>query len=138
MFVPQRPGVVSYKQCAEDEDFAGTFDFYKKAHCAPVNVNDYVAAFYDEHWWVGLVIQFDTETNDVLIKFMAPHGPRVTFSWPKVDDIFWVPRHNIITVLETPTTSSSGRNYHGIKIITQLLLNPGHHLSLIHFHTLFL
>ena len=38
MFVPQRPGVVSYKQCAEDEDFAGTFDIYKKSHCAPGNV----------------------------------------------------------------------------------------------------
>ena len=88
MFVPQRPGVVSYKRCAEDEDFAGTFDFYKKAQCAPVNVNDYVAAFYDEHWWVGLVTQFDTETNDVLMKFMAPHGPRATFSWPRSDDIF--------------------------------------------------
>ena len=60
MFVPQRPGVVSYKRCAEDDD--------------------YVAAFYDEHWWVGLVTQFDTETNDVLIKFMAPHGPRATSS----------------------------------------------------------
>ena len=110
MLVTQRPGVVSYKRCAEDEDFAGTFDFYKKAQCAPVNVNvnDYVAAFYDEHWWVGLVTQFDTETNDILIKFMAPHGPRATFSWPRRDDICWVPRHDIITVLETPTTSSSG------------------------------
>ena len=111
VFIPEEVGVVAFKRCAEDEFFAGRYNFNSAIADIRPQKQDFIASFYDEHWWVGLVIDLDDKSNDVLVKFMSPHGPSSSFSWPRRDDVCWVPGSAIIRILKTPSTTSSGRSY---------------------------
>ena len=113
VFVPQGNGVIAFKRCAEDESFAEMHNFLSTSQNADIHPKkqDFVASLYDEHWWVGLVVDVDTESNDVLVKFMAPHGPSPSFKWPTRDDVCWVPGSAILRILQTPSTTSTGRSY---------------------------
>ena len=92
------------------ESFAGRHNFNSAIADIRPQKQDFIASFYDEHWWVGLVLDLDDESNDVLVKFMSPHGPSSSFSWPTRDDVCWVPG-SAIRILKTPSTTSSGRSY---------------------------
>ena len=113
LFAPQEVGVISYKRCADDTEFAGRFDFLNFSAVQQITPKDQdlVAALYDDHWWVGVVQMLDGDSDDVFVKFMAPHGPSVSFYWPSREDICWVLKCDILAILSTPSTSSSGRNY---------------------------
>ena len=113
VFSPQEIGVVSYKWSPDDKEFSGTFHFFKKSTLPEINpsIGDFVAANCDEHWRVGMVLRKDSETDDVLIKLMTPHGPNSNFTWPIREYSCWVPKSDILRILQVPSTSSSGRSY---------------------------
>ena len=113
LFAPQKVGVISYKRCADDTEFAGRFDFLNFSAVQQITPKDQdlVAALYNDYWWVGVVQMLDGDSDDVFVKFMAPHGPSVSFYWPSREDICWVLKCDILAILSTPSTSSSGRNY---------------------------
>ena len=54
LFAPQKVGVISYKRCADDTEFAGRFDFLNFSAVQQITPKDQdlVAALYDDHWWV--------------------------------------------------------------------------------------
>ena len=55
---------------------------------------------------IGMIAEVDIHNVDLKIKFMHPHGPSKSFSWPSRDDYCWVPTVNIITHIKVPTTKS--------------------------------
>ena len=63
---------------------------------------------YDGFWWIGLIIEKDEE--DVLVKFMHPHGPAHSFKWPNFEDKCWLPYNHILMKIDSPTTLT-GRTY---------------------------
>ena len=69
----------------------------------------YVACKYDEHWWLGNICEISEEEQDVKVKFMHPHGPARTYSWPRKEDECWVPLMHIITSIDAPLTSTGQR-----------------------------
>ena len=52
-------------------------------------IMEFVACQYDSFWWVGLVQEIDQEQEDILVKFMHPHGPSLNFTWLTRDDQCW-------------------------------------------------
>jgi len=117
LFEPQDVGLIAYKTTAEDEQFCGTFCFFKSnrstnAKSLQPKLYDFVSAHYDEQLWVGMVVSIHDQAEEVEVKFMTPHGARKAYSWPQRDDICWIPKHTIVRLLKTPsTTSASGRMY---------------------------
>ncbi len=70
----------------------------------------YVACKYDEHWWLGNICETSEEEDDVRVKFMHPHGPSRAYSWPRREDLCWIPLVHIIKCINAPLTST-GRHY---------------------------
>ena len=106
---------VLVKRCSEDLEYSlkhNLLGIQQKYTSICIESSDYVACVYESKWWVGLVIEVDRENQDVLTKFMEPHGPSRSFHWPEHrDDICWVPMAHVLAKVEVPTTAS-GRQYH--------------------------
>ena len=60
----------------------------------------YVGCLYDNNWWVGSVRSTCEEEQDVEIVFMHPHGPARSYSWPRREDVCWVPLAHILRKLK--------------------------------------
>ena len=74
-----------------------------------VKIMDFVISYYDSFCWIGLIEEISRETKEFLIKFMHPHGPAASFSWPAGDDICWVPFAKFVKI-QAPATVT-GRTY---------------------------
>ena len=55
-----------------------------------------------------MVLEENEQERDLHIKFMYPHGPSPSFTWPFVEDVCWVPRNRILCKIDTPATVSGG------------------------------
>ena len=58
-----------------------------------------------------MVQDISKKETDMSVKFIHPHGPSASFTWPSKDDICWVPNTHIICKIDTPLTDT-GRTYH--------------------------
>ena len=114
-FIPISKNSISMKYCSEDKEVATTFSFSGEN---PTNTElwksvkslDFVSCYYEEHWWIGLVLEKDEEQEDLRIKFMHPHGPSPSFVWPSTEDLCWVLYNHILCKIDSPITTT-GRSY---------------------------
>ena len=60
----------------------------------------------DELCSIGMVTEIDSVNDDFKIKFMHPNVPSRSYNWPNWDDMYWVPRLNVISITEAPSLSS--------------------------------
>jgi len=113
VFHPECIGTVKYKLTAEDDEYAGSYKFFDPCPVQSKNfdVGEYVVAKYDHSWWIGTVLEIDTDQEELLIKFMHPQGPCQTFYWPKRDDIIYIAKNDVITKISPPNISRTGRAY---------------------------
>ena len=81
------------KYCSKDQEVATTFSFLNEDKVSDdVNSNeepsenvkalDFVSCYYDNYWWIGLILEKDDHQENSCIKFMHPHGPSSSFVWP--------------------------------------------------------
>ncbi len=56
-----------------------------------------VTVVYDEAWWLGYVIEKDTEKKTVNINFLTLKGPSPYFKYPERQDLLDVPYCDILT-----------------------------------------
>ena len=61
------------------------------------SINGYVTAKYDGHWWLACVMKTLTDSNEVKMSFLYPHGPSKSFSYPDHSDILVVSAEDILT-----------------------------------------
>ena len=112
-FIPQNVNTIAFKTVSFNTDFSGEFTFQKnlteKVHIE-VKMMDFVACTYDSKWWIGLVLEVNTNEQDFRIKFLHPSGPSKSFYWPPHEDICWVPSTNYISHVRTLSTTT-GRTY---------------------------
>ena len=47
-----------------------------------VPLASYFSCLYHKEWYIGIVEEVSVEENDVLVKFLHPNGPSVSFHWP--------------------------------------------------------
>jgi len=74
------------------------------------NIKGYITAKYDSNWWLGCVLQTFSETNEVEVNFLHPHGPARSFHFPPRNDILTISCLDVLTTDVHPTTST-GRTY---------------------------
>lgn len=118
-FIPTGDKELNVKRISADNSSIQTTVFIQTAHAekAPsvrfsdLDIGKYIGCTYDEKWWVGYILDKSEEENDLLVKFMHPHGPFISFHWPSREDKCWVPTQCVLCIIRVPTTSN-GRQYH--------------------------
>lgn len=91
-----------------------------------IQSGDWIAAVYDNNWYVGKVMTVDSKSRDAKVSFIEKTSARtISFKWPSTPDEIWVEFDNILGVIQEP--SSRGRsnrqfqfNDHTIEMITSL------------------
>ena len=71
----------------------------------------YIAAIYDDQWWLGMVLEVDNEHEDYKVRFLHPAGPSPTFHWPQFEDECYVIREQVLLTIAPLNASPSGRQY---------------------------
>ena len=71
----------------------------------------FIAAVYDDRWYIGIVEKLDSDNGDIFVKFMHPNGPSFSFFWPKHEDLCWVPSEHILCVVDSPDPLTSRGGY---------------------------
>ena len=100
--------------------FSDSLDSQLKKVCQTVNtlqmedITGYITVAYDNKWWLGVVINKNISTTEVEVTFLHPSGPARSFKYPEKPDNLIVSVHDILSVVETKT--STGRVY----TVTQL------------------
>ena len=96
---------VLVNRCSEDLEYSlkhNLVSIQQKHTGICIESSDYFPCVYETKWWVQLVIEVDMENQDVLTRFMEPHGPSRSAHWPEHhDDIYWVPMAHGLAKFET-------------------------------------
>jgi hypothetical protein len=70
-------------------------------------VRGYITIVYEDHWWLGYVLEKYDENEEFKIRFLHPHGPSVSFVFPFQPDEVILPISLILFMVRP--TSESGR-----------------------------
>ena len=74
-----------------------------------IQSGDWIAAVYENNWYVGKVMTVDSKSRDAKVSFMEKTSARtISFKWPSTPDEIWVEFDNILGVIQEP--SSRGRS----------------------------
>ena len=106
-FIPLSENTIAMKYCSKDQEVATTFSFLNEDKVSDdVNSNeepsenvkalDFVSCYYDNYWWIGLILEKDDHQEDSRIKFMHPHETNPSLVWPSFENISWVPNNHIL------------------------------------------
>ena len=76
-----------------------------------LNAGKFIAAVYDDAWYIGLIESVSTIHEDAMIKFMhrRPAPDSNTFFWPNRDDCCNVPYNHILCCVPAPEMNFTGR-----------------------------
>ena len=112
-FLPIDSNTVAYKRISSDDFIIGKYSFgIKQPAIHDIRVGNYVAALYDDDWYVGLVEELDLEKRECMINFMHPKMPTGYVNWPPRADRCLTPASRILTVIDVPSsTSIASRTY---------------------------
>ena len=72
-------------------------------------VSGYVTCVHNNQWWVACVLKTDSESLEVKLSLLHPHGPCHSFKYPSVPDALTLPLRDILTPVKPRTTT--GRVY---------------------------
>lgn len=73
------------------------------------DVNGYVTVMYEDNWWLGYVLDKNFNSGEVTVKFLHPHGPSPSFTFPPREDMLLVSLIDILTTVNASTVN--GRTY---------------------------
>ena len=120
-FIPHSENNIAMKYWSKNQEVATTFSFsnedkvcdavnsYKKSF-KNVKLLDFFSCYYDNYWWIPLVLEKDNHQEDLHIKFTHSHWPSASFAWLSFEDICWVQNNHTLCRIDSPTTTT-GRSY---------------------------
>lgn len=73
------------------------------------DITGYVTVKYDSCWWLACVIKTMSDSGEVEVSFLHPHGPEKSFKYPPAGDILVISSQDVLTAVN-PTTAT-GRAY---------------------------
>ena len=60
------------------------------------NIAGYAVVEYNEEWWLALVVELSTTSNDVKVNFLHPKGPSSSYFFPEFEDSCWLDAADVI------------------------------------------
>ena len=82
-----------------------------QSHWKKLQPGQFIAATYDNCWYIGCVTERSDQHKDVFVKFMQRTSANI-LSWPRREDKCWIPYTHVLCCLSAPLPSgSSARQY---------------------------
>ena len=80
-----------------------------KNEIPPESIAGFVTCLHEENWWLACVLEVCSDTKEVKLTFLHPHGPSNSFKYPEPQNIHTIPLDDILTLIDPRTRS--GRVY---------------------------
>ena len=96
----------------------------KNKRISPSEIKGYITAKYDNHLWLGCVMQTFLDNNEMEINFLHPHGPARSFHYPHPTDMLVLSCDDVLTTGLQPKTIT-GRSY---MLSSQEMMEADNHL----------
>ena len=114
-FIPPSSRGIARKRISENIDYSLKFEseqVQQVLSLSMVSIGRFMLCTYDGHKWVGIASQVGTAHKDIEIKFLHPPCPTTSYTWPRREDIYWVPITNTLCLLQTSSlNTATGRQY---------------------------
>ncbi|CAH0556044.1 unnamed protein product [Brassicogethes aeneus] len=118
-FVPiNNSELILYRLSSDDENSGFKVSLtVRKKHEKNIDIDElqpgvYVAAVYDDNWFIGCIKERHFDETDLLINFMQRHKDTNVLSWPSREDSCFVPFEHVLCVIPAPSVKgSTGRQY---------------------------
>jgi hypothetical protein len=95
---------------AQDSSVVAVAESRSQSQTIPFEtVTGYMTVVYEDHLWLGYVLEKCEENEEFKIKFLHPHGPSASFVFPSQPDELILPV-SVILFMVSPT-SETGRTY---------------------------
>ena len=72
-----------------------------------LSVEKYVAAKYDDNWYVGKILEIDIDDGETLISFMDQR--KNLFQWPRVSDELSITEEYILCAVRPPEPTGKSK-----------------------------
>lgn len=110
-FTPLENQSLKLKRISLDNKFdIFTFNNIEHSNNEKYQPGQYIAFYYDDEWFVGLIVEVSIENADCLVKFMQRN--QINLTWSNNPAQCWVLFTKIITIINTPDLiGRSGRQY---------------------------
>ena len=82
------------------------FSFFKSEEIPILSPGQYVAAVYENQWWLGMVLEFGEEHDDYKICLLHAAGLSPTFHWSQFEYECYVKRRQVL-LTKVPLKASS-------------------------------
>ena len=80
-----------------------------KNEIPPELIAGFVTCLHEENWWLASVLELFSDTKEVKLTFLHPHGPSNLFKYPEPQNIHTIPMDEVLTLVDPRTRS--GRVY---------------------------
>ena len=67
-------------------------------------ITGFVTCVRSEQWWLGCVLEYNEEYDEVKLTILHPHGPSRSFAYPSMPDVISLQRCDILTSVYPTTT----------------------------------
>jgi hypothetical protein len=95
---------------AQDSSVMAVAESRNQSHTIPFEtLRRYITVVYEDHCWLGYVLEKDGENEEFKIRFLHPHGPSPCFVFPSQPDELILPV-SLILPMVTPI-SETERTY---------------------------
>jgi hypothetical protein len=64
-----------------------------------VQSDDFVAAIYDNRWFIGKIEEIDNTDNEILVNFMVTCCKTSSFKWSTKRDEIWICQNFIVSIV---------------------------------------
>ncbi|CAJ1061238.1 uncharacterized protein LOC119727986 [Xyrichtys novacula] len=68
-------------------------------------INGYVTVAYDNLWWLACVKESISESHELQVTFLHPHGPAKSYTFPEPPDILTIDYHDVLTSVHPVTAT---------------------------------
>ena len=108
-FVPLSDSTVQVKHYSTSDISRKERVSLAKSDIPPELIAGFVTCSCDGNWWLACVLEVCSDTKEVKLTFLHPHGPANSFKYPTPHNIRTIPMDNILTLVDPRTRS--GRVY---------------------------
>lgn len=94
---------------------------------ATPKLGDWLAAVYDEQWYVGKVLEVDNGDSEAFVSFMeASQKSEATFKTPIQPDEIWIILQSLLAIIEPPSPCGKTQRQYKINIETVEMITQLH------------